>query len=86
MYFSLNATKYSVRVGSSWHANGGTIVKVKKIYRHGKYKASLIDYDFTLLELAEPLTFNDSIQAIELASKDIKIEDGTEALVTGWGN
>lgn len=58
---------------------------MKKIIRHEKYNSSITDYDFTLLELAEPLTFSKSVQAIKLPSEDIKIADGIEALVSGWG-
>lgn len=43
------------------------------------------DYDFQLLELADPLKFDDNIQAIKVAH----IEDmviGKVITVTGWGN
>lgn len=85
-YSSGNVNAYSVRVGSSRYSQGGQVVKLKKIYRHEKYNASITDFDFALLELAEPLKFSKSVGAIKLPSEDIGIEDGFEALVSGWGN
>ncbi|XP_055316131.1 trypsin-4-like [Sitodiplosis mosellana] len=76
---------YSVRVGSSRHASGGSIIKVKKVYQHEKYNPSITDFDFSLLELAEPLTFGNAIKSIALPNEDIKIADGIDALVSGWG-
>ncbi|XP_055325957.1 trypsin 5G1-like [Sitodiplosis mosellana] len=76
---------YYVRVGSSRYASGGSTIKVKKVYRHEKYNASITDFDFSLLELAEPLSFGDAVKPIALPSEDIKIADGVEVLVSGWG-
>lgn len=50
-----------------------------------KKKDHPFDYDFQLLELSEPLKFDENIQPIKLAH----IEDmviGKVITVTGWGN
>lgn len=50
-----------------------------------KKKDHPFDYDFQLLELAEPLKFDENIQPIKIAH----IEDmviGKVITVTGWGN
>ena len=59
---------------------------MKNVYRHEKYNASITDFDFSLLELADPLTFGKTINSIALPNEDIKIVDGVDALVSGWGN
>lgn len=74
-----------MRVGSSYHAKDGPIIKVKMIHDHPMYIDTEVDYDFSLLELSEPLKFNDKIKAIKLASEGLTIEDGTSLRVTGWG-
>lgn len=75
-----------VRVGSTTHRSGGKIIALKRIVRHPKHNASIADFDFSLLELAEPLTFSDQIQPVPLPKANAKIRDGTNVLVSGWGN
>lgn len=76
---------YSIRAGSTYHRNGGLIIKIKRIVSHECYNASSINFDFSLLELDASLTFSDQIQPIALANEDTIVEDGTLSLVTGWG-
>lgn len=82
---NLPADSLAVRVGSSKSASGGTLIKLKKYISHPKYGASAFDYDFSLLELDEPLEFDETIQAIELPQEDLKIPDGAMVEVSGWG-
>lgn len=52
---------------------------------YGKSKEHPFDYDFQLLELPEPMKFDDNVQSIKVAH----IEDmviGKVISVTGWGN
>ncbi|XP_037294455.1 trypsin 5G1-like, partial [Manduca sexta] len=77
-----------IRVGSKY-LNQGKKVMVKKGHVHPlwsvKNKEHPFDYDFQLLELAEPLKFDDNVQPIKVAH----IEDmviGKVITVTGWGN
>lgn len=77
-----------VKVGSKY-INLGRKVMVKKGHVHpmwsAKKKDHPFDYDFQLLELAEPLKFDENIQPIKIAH----IEDmviGKVITVTGWGN
>ncbi|CAH2237357.1 jg12071 [Pararge aegeria aegeria] len=77
-----------VKIGSKY-LNQGRKVFVKNSFIHpmwgAKAKEHPFDYDFQLLELAEPLKFNENVQPVELAH----IEDmliGKIVTVTGWGN
>lgn len=74
-----------MRVGSSFHASNGTVIKVKRTIEHEKYSSSRHDYDYVLIELEEPLKFTKSIQAVALPEKDVAVSDGTTCLVSGWG-
>lgn len=87
VYFSgIELMSPSVRVGSSWHANGGITVDVKRIVNHENYSASNVDFDFALVELAEVLNFTRRIQSIQLSGVDDNIPDGALCRTSGWGN
>ncbi|VVC96374.1 trypsin-1-like [Leptidea sinapis] len=77
-----------IRVGSKY-LNQGKKVPVMRNFIHPmwshKSKEHPFDFDFQLLELGEPLKFDDHVQPIKIAH----IEDmivGKVITVTGWGN
>lgn len=75
-----------VRVGSSFHGESGEIFKVKRFIIHPKYNDLKIDYDFSLIELEEPIQLNEAKQAIRLHnSKEESFSDRTSCFVSGWG-
>lgn len=77
-------SKITVRVGSGNNGDGGSIIDVKRIIIHESYKRLyVVDYDFALLELKEPLEFDESVKPITLPVEQIK--DEVRCLVTGWG-
>lgn len=80
------ADRLSVRVGSSYRRDGGSLVQVKRIIEHENYKYPRHDYDVSLLELDQPVNFNDSIQTVALPNENTNVPDGTPCVVTGWGN
>ncbi|XP_050078335.1 trypsin-7-like [Anopheles maculipalpis] len=82
----LPAFTFAVRYGSSMHETGGTLVLVKRVVQHPRYDSSTIDYDYSLLELEEELTFSDVVQPITLPEQDEAVMDGTMTIVSGWGN
>ncbi|XP_052898221.1 trypsin-3-like isoform X1 [Anopheles moucheti] len=79
-------TSLAVRVGSSEHASGGAVVSVARAVEHPNYDDSTIDFDFSLLELKDELTFSDQVQPVALPEQDEPVEDGTMTTVSGWGN
>lgn len=76
---------FSVRVGSSKHASGGTLIKLKNYVNHPKYNEATVDYDFALLELENSLEFNDKVKSITLPNQDLGLYDGTMCEISGWG-
>lgn len=82
---NLPAKSLAVRIGSSESASGGTLIKLKKYITHPKYDASRFDYDFSLLELDEPVEFGRKVKAVALPEDDLKIPDGAMVEVSGWG-
>lgn len=79
-------TRNNVRVNSSFYAQGGSVVRVSRYIRHPRYSNSNGDFDYALLELAEPLNFTSGVQPIALPSENAKFEDGQIAMVSGWGD
>lgn len=85
-FFSgIAANRLSVRVGSSYHRNGGSIVRVKRIIQHQSYNPQTVDYDIALLELDQPVSSSNSIQTVTLPNQNTKVADGTLCVVAGWG-
>lgn len=82
----MKANQLSVRMGTSEYATGGQLVKVAKIHQHEKYDSSVIDYDFSILELDEEISFDETKQPIGLPEFEELVEDGTMLDVSGWGN
>lgn len=85
VYSGITSNAFSVRVGSTKHASGGLIVKLKNYVNHPKYSRARLDYDFSLLELENELDFSDKIKAITLPVEDLKVSDGTICEISGWG-
>lgn len=81
-----NPDRITIRAGSSAHRKDGELLDVKRVVQHAKFNYATIDYDFALLELAEPLEFDDTKQPIKLHDFDENFEDGTMCFISGWGN
>ncbi|KAL4985249.1 trypsin-like cysteine/serine peptidase domain-containing protein [Aspergillus falconensis] len=80
-----SASSLSIRAGSTYHDNGGTVVNVKAITVHPEYNANTVDNDISILELAEELQFGSGIRAIDLPSSSSLPSEGTIGTATGWG-
>lgn len=83
--YGASASSFTIRAGSSFYRNGGVTVQVEKIIQHEKFDYYNIDYDFSVLRLAESLNFTDSIKAVQLPEQDEEVEDGSLCFVSGWG-
>ncbi|XP_067426900.1 serine protease 27-like [Thunnus thynnus] len=59
---------------------------VSQIINHPSYNPSTSDNDISLLKLSSPVTFNDFILPVCLATSDSTFNDGVDTWITGWGN
>lgn len=85
--YTSNATDLEVRVGSSNHRIGGTLVDVKQIIQHENFNRFTIDFDYALLELTHALPSNHKkIKAVNLPQQNDELENGSKCLVSGWGD
>uniref|UniRef100_A0A1L8DQP6 trypsin n=1 Tax=Nyssomyia neivai TaxID=330878 RepID=A0A1L8DQP6_9DIPT len=80
------ADSFTVRAESSFHGRDGVVHKIKRIIQHPQFDYSTIDYDFSILELETPVTFNERLRPIGLPEQDEDVPDNTALLVSGWGN
>ncbi|KAF2885460.1 hypothetical protein ILUMI_20740 [Ignelater luminosus] len=78
-------TNYSVRAGSSFIESGGIVIDVNEVHEHPKFDRYLLDYDVSVLKLAEPLVFSPFIQPVKLDEKGRELEPGHMCTVSGWG-
>lgn len=83
---SNNTSIVKIRAGSSSHVKDGELLSVKRIVQNTKFNGNTIDFDFSLLELEEPIQFDETKQAIKLHNFDEVFPDNTTTLVSGWGN
>lgn len=75
----------NVRVGSTYHQQGGTLYQVEEIIQHELYDKGSSDFDLSILKLKEPIEFNKSAQPINLIDAGEELEVGTNCIASGWG-
>jgi len=81
-----NTSIIQVRIGSSHRNDGGDLYNVSRINQNKRFNGSIIDFDYSLLELASTLQYADNVKPISLPDFGAYVEDATLCLVTGWGN
>jgi trypsin len=81
----LVSSNYKIRTGSTRKSRGGQVHKVSKVIPNPKYNESTIDGDFMLLQLENPMEFNEKQQPIELADKERMVYQKAEVLTSGFG-
>jgi len=64
-------------------SDGEKVIRAKSVTRHPKYIRNSQDYDYAIIKLSEPVTFNNNVYPVCLPS-------GTEhsnkdSIATGWG-
>lgn len=60
-------------------------MQLQSINQHENFNSPYHEYDFSLLQLAEPLNYTSRIQPIELPALDDVFEDRQHCVVSGWG-
>lgn len=75
-----------VRAGSAINTNGGVLIQVKAIHQHSQYEAHSADYDFSVLELEDPIQPGPTMFPVPLAEMNSVVPDGDMLLVSGWGD
>lgn len=81
---SLDDTLYTIRVGSTYHNNGGQLIDVAEVFIHPLYNPGTYDYDVSIMKTSGSLSFDDTIQPISLTNDEAPA--GSLTTVSGWGD
>lgn len=79
---SSKSSVYELNAGSNTKYEGVSY-PVKRVIRHEAFDDLTIDYDIALLEVDGEIRFNDKVQPVKLAEKELA--SGVIVNVTGWG-
>lgn len=81
-----NASKVTVKVGSSYRTSGGEIFQVVNITSHPNFHPQKsLESDVAILELATNLTYGPGVAPTVVPSNATDFVDGDSAVATGWG-
>ncbi|EDW12627.1 trypsin-7 [Drosophila mojavensis] len=80
------ANQLRVRLGTSETKRNGQLLRIKKIVNHEKFNHLNYDYDISLLQLQEPIEFDETKQAVKLPKQGQEFKDGEMCYVSGWGD
>lgn len=83
---TLQASYLTIRAGSSSDRAGGQIYNVTKFIMHEKFDRYVHDYDYALVHLKEPITFDATMQAIKLHEFGQDLSVGTIVQGSGWSS
>lgn len=81
-----SAPQLRVRVGSTRHALGGTLVPVMRIVQHPDYDRDTLDFDYSLLMLQRVIKMGRNTEVVALPAQDEPVLDGTLSMISGWGS
>ncbi|KAL7043331.1 hypothetical protein ACKWTF_001454 [Chironomus riparius] len=84
---TVNLSEWFVRSGSSIRSKGGEVHKVIKIFIHPNYHEityDILDYDFALLKIQNPINFDAYRQPIKLAEPHM-YQQGDLVFASGYG-
>ncbi|CAG9827553.1 unnamed protein product [Diabrotica balteata] len=82
---SNTARTYTIRAGSNYINQEGTVMKVCSVYVHQNYSADTMINDIAILKLCSPLTFSESILPVALPRSTDKVPVQKMGIVSGWG-
>jgi len=80
-----NPSGVTMRVGLVDLGGSSTDAKVKAIHQHEKWDPSNLINDIAIMELAEPLTFNENIQPLAIGFGVTPSSREFECTASGWG-
>ncbi|XP_028160125.1 vitellin-degrading protease-like [Ostrinia furnacalis] len=83
--FSLDASIYQIRAGSSFSDRDGELYLVAKVLPHPKFDYEEFDSDIGIVWLSEPVEVSDKIATVEMKECVDEVPDGDIVQVTGWG-
>ncbi|XP_034948075.1 trypsin-1-like isoform X2 [Chelonus insularis] len=82
----VSTANYSVRAGSNYRSQGGSVHKLVNVIHHPQYNSSISDYDAGLFMVEPEFQFDNSTQPIVLPASDEEEKTDTSwGTAVGWG-
>ncbi|XP_072940394.1 trypsin CFT-1-like [Epargyreus clarus] len=79
------ATRWRIRVGSTWANSGGTIHNTNQIIIHPSYNSVTEDNDIAILRAATNFVFSTTVAAGNIAGANYNLADNQVVWAIGWG-
>ncbi|CAG4977667.1 unnamed protein product [Parnassius apollo] len=79
------ASRWRIRVGSTWANSGGTVYNTAQIINHPDYNGRTLDNDVSILRAASTLIFSNVVQAGSIAGSNYNLADNQAVWAIGWG-
>ncbi len=86
--YTQSKSNYEVILGAhDRHINEPTqkTFLVKEIIQHPNFNSKTRDYDYGIIKLYNPVSFNGYMSPVCLPDKDTKLDDNIKTYLTGWG-
>lgn len=74
-----------VRLGSTHWDTGGDLIDAAMVMIHPQYNPESLTYDFSLIKLAQHVTFSTIARPVRLVPANFQIYARITATVSGWG-
>lgn len=73
-------------VGTAYRLSGGSTYDVQQIIPHESYNSETLEHDIAIIVTKSIIVFSDSVKAVSVASPNMILPDGYEAIVSGFGH
>ncbi|KAJ8736110.1 hypothetical protein PYW08_006766 [Mythimna loreyi] len=79
------ASRWRIRVGSTWANSGGVVHNVNQIINHPQYNGNTYNNDIAVLRSASTFTLNNNVRAAPIAGSNYNLADNQVVWAAGWG-
>ncbi|KAJ8736112.1 hypothetical protein PYW08_006768 [Mythimna loreyi] len=79
------ASRWRIRVGSTWANSGGVVHNTNSIINHPQYNSNTYNNDIAVLRSASTFTFNNNARAAPIAGSNYNLADNQVVWAAGWG-
>ncbi|KAE8739804.1 hypothetical protein FOCC_FOCC014696 [Frankliniella occidentalis] len=82
--YQATASRWRVRLGTTYRQKGGRLLRVQRVARHPRYHGR--GWDVALVSLADRAAFSSAVQPVRLSSRsDADPASGAAMTISGWG-
>ncbi|KAJ0182338.1 hypothetical protein K1T71_001707 [Dendrolimus kikuchii] len=79
------ASRWRVRVGSTFASSGGTVINFASIIIHPNYNRNTLDNDIAVMRTSSAIGFNNNARPGSIAGSNYNLGDNQVVWAAGWG-